>query len=415
MRRSLATSAFHNVAPGSADTDVAVIGAGPYGLSVSAHLTRRGVSHEIFGTPMDSWRSHMPAGMYLKSEGFASNLSDPDGEHTLERFCRESGIDYARIALPISLDTFCRYGLWFQERAVPRLDTRLVERLSPTSGGFSLELRDGGSLSARRVVLATGIQGQAYVPPELEGLSKQVLLHSYDQRDPDSPSSDAVVLGAGQSALEAAALIGESGRPVHLVARAPALSWLSRPGGKDRTLRHKLRYPESGLGEGRAQWVCSNLPLAYHAMREDWRVEKAFSVLGPAGAWWLLPRFESHVDVHLQRRLVGAQAENGGVRLRLEGPAGLEEMTTEQVVAGTGYRPDLNGLGFLDPELTTEIATVAGAPVLTRSFESNVPGLYFVGYLAAPSFGPLMRFVFGARFAALRVARRLAARQSTPR
>jgi Pyridine nucleotide-disulphide oxidoreductase len=400
----------------TSDTDVAVIGAGPYGLSISAHLTGRGISHEIFGTPMDTWRNHMPAGMYLKSEGFASNLSDPAGEHTLERFCRESGIEYERVALPIGLDTFSRYGQWFQQRVVPGLDPRLVERLSSAPGGFTLETRDGDSLSARRVVVATGVQGHAYVPPALRGLPKQALLHTYDQNDPaDSPEAGAVVLGAGQSALEAAALIGESGRSVRLMARAPAISWLSKPGGRERPLRQKLRYPASGLGEGRSQWAYANFPLVFHSMREPWRLEKAFSVLGPAGAWWLRPRFESRVDVHLNRRLVDGNADNGEVRLRLEGPDGPEEVTTGQIIAGTGYRPDLNGVGCLDAELSTKIATVGGAPVLTRSFESNVPGLHFVGFLAAPSFGPLMRFVFGARFAALRVVGRLAARRSAPR
>ena len=407
---------LRDVTPQVIDTDVAVIGAGPYGLSISAHLTARGVSHEIFGTPMDSWRAHMPAGMYLKSEGFASNLSDPEREHTLERFCREAGIEYERIALPIALDTFSRYGEWFQQRAVPHLDRRLVRRLGAAGSGFSLELDDRSGLHARRVVVATGIQGQAYVPPMLRGLPQQAMLHTYDQRDPsDSPQAGAVVVGAGQSALEAAALIAESGRPVSLLARKPTIAWLSRPGGRDRGLREKLHYPESGLGEGRAQWAYANFPLVFHAMRERWRLEKAFSVLGPAGAWWLRPRFERRVDARLSRGLVAAEAENGGVRLRLEGSDGDEQMTTGRVVAGTGYRPDLDGLPFLDVELKADVATVAGAPVLSRHFESNVSGLHFVGFLAAPSFGPLMRFVFGADFAAARVVRRLARRQSAPR
>lgn len=398
----------------TSDTDVAVIGAGPYGLSVSAHLSGHGIGHRIFGTPMDSWRHHMPAGMYLKSEGFASNLSDPAGEHTLERFCGELGIEYARTALPISLDTFSRYGRWFQERAVAGLDRRLVAGLKTTPGGFLIELEDGESLQVRRVVVATGIQGQAYVPSELQGLPERAVLHTYDQRDPAQPAGgSAVVLGAGQSALEAAALINEGGRAVRLVARTGTIAWLSKPGGEKRSLRQRFRYPESGLGEGRAQWVYSNLPLAFHAMRERWRLEKAFSVLGPAGSWWLRPRFEDVVPTDLGRQLAGAQAEDGRIRLLFEGAAGSEEVVTDQVVAGTGYRPNLAGLGFLDPQLRTRVAVVAGAPVLSRSFESNVPGLYFVGYLAAPSFGPLMRFVFGARFTALRVASRLLAQSAS--
>ena len=385
-----------------------MIGAGPYGLSVAAHLAGRGVRHEIFGLPMDTWGSHMPAGLFLKSEGFASNLSDPAGEHTLERYCEESGIEYGRIAVPIALETFSGYGRWFQQRAVPGLDTRLVGGLATVDGGFELTLEDGATLSARRVVVASGVQGQAYTPPELDGLPAGALVHTYDQPDPAVPGGRCVVLGAGQSALEAAALVRESGREVVLVARGAELAWLSRPGGRSRPLRKRLRYPESGLGEGRAQWAYSNLPLVFHRMRQDWRLEKARTVLGPAGAWWLRPRIEGEVEVRLGRTLLGARAADGEALLSLRGPAGDEEIATDQVVAGTGYRFDLDRLPFLGPELRGRLATVAGAPVLDRSFQSGAAGLYFVGHLATPSFGPLMRFVFGARFAAQRVAGRLA-------
>jgi FAD-dependent urate hydroxylase len=53
--------------------DLAIIGAGPYGLSIASHLAQTGLSFRIFGSPMKSWSGHMPRGMHLKSEGFASN------------------------------------------------------------------------------------------------------------------------------------------------------------------------------------------------------------------------------------------------------------------------------------------------------------------------------------------------------
>src|SRR5215467_389452 len=99
--------------------DVAIVGAGPYGLSVAAHLRRRRSSFRIFGTSMHTWRHRMPAGMHLKSEGFASNLSDPDEQFTLRRYSFERGLPYQDIGYPVPLETFIEYGLEFQRRLVP--------------------------------------------------------------------------------------------------------------------------------------------------------------------------------------------------------------------------------------------------------------------------------------------------------
>ncbi len=393
---------------GAADTDVAVVGAGPYGLSVSAHLTGQGTRHEIFGERLDTWRNHMPEGMYLKSEGYATSLSDPSAEYTLERFCTESDLEYAPVGVPVSIGTFIGYGCWFQERVVPRLDPRRVETVRSTEHGFELTLDGGDALRACRVVEATGVQSYPYVPPELAQLPPDRVVHTYHHVNPaDVPEGGVAVIGAGQSALEGATLIHEHGGDVRVIARTPMLQWGSKPGALDRPLREKLKYPESGLGQGRAQRFYANHPLIVHAGPEGWRLDKAFSILGPGGAWWLRPRFEGKVETSLQRRIVEAHAEDGGVRLRLDGIGGNEEFVVGQVVAGTGYSPDISRVSLLDPSIIERIATVGGAPVLDRSFQSSVPGLYFVGYAAAPSFGPLMRFVFGADFAARRVARRL--------
>src|SRR5208283_316064 len=137
--------------------DVAIIGAGPYGLSIAAHLKARGVDFRIFGTPMNFWRTHMPKGMHLKSEGFASSLDDPDGGFTLEVYCKERGIPYAKVGLPVPLEVFTSYGLEFQRRFVPKLENKLVNLLERFPAGFQIRLEDGEIVAARRVVLAIGL------------------------------------------------------------------------------------------------------------------------------------------------------------------------------------------------------------------------------------------------------------------
>jgi cation diffusion facilitator CzcD-associated flavoprotein CzcO len=101
--------------------DVAIIGAGPYGLSLAAHLGAGKVSYRIFGSPMSSWRN-MPNGTWLKSEGFASSLFDPESSFTLARYCQEHSVPYADVGIPVPIETFVAYGIEFQRRFAPHLD-----------------------------------------------------------------------------------------------------------------------------------------------------------------------------------------------------------------------------------------------------------------------------------------------------
>src|SRR4029079_16089991 len=137
--------------------NVAIIGAGPYGLSIAAHLRSLGVDYRLFGRPLDTWKNHMPVGMMLKSDGFASNLSAPGTEGTLAAYCARNGHAYHDTRLPVSLDRFVEYALDFQQRFVPDVEDRRVSLVEPTGKSFALSLDDGEILRADLVVIATGI------------------------------------------------------------------------------------------------------------------------------------------------------------------------------------------------------------------------------------------------------------------
>src|SRR5256885_4248273 len=228
-----------------------IVGAGPYGLSVAAHFRSQGIPFRIFGRPMDTWVNHMPKGMMLKSDGFASDIFDPDGAFKLKQFCSEKGIPYADTGVPVSLDTFSSYGIAFRDRMVPELEEKQVDSVDRTGDGFVVRLEDGEVVPARRVVLAIGITHFEYMPEGLSNLPAQYASHSARHHELERfKGRSVVVIGTGASALDMAGLLHEAGAKVQLVGRSPELKFHSMPSGKPRSWWQTLRHPGSGLGPG---------------------------------------------------------------------------------------------------------------------------------------------------------------------
>jgi hypothetical protein len=388
--------------------DLVVVGAGPYGLSVASHAAAAGLTLRVLGKPMASWRENMPRGMFLKSEPWSSNLSDPAGDHTLAAYCARRGITVEH-GRPLPLDTFTEYGQWFCERAAPPVDDQTVDSVVPCEGGFRVRTAEGEELAARTVVLAVGVLPFVHRPGPLNGLPPELASHSSHHRDLTRfADKDVTVIGAGQAALETAALLAEVGASVRVMARADRVNWNTPPQPLQRGRLTALRDPHCGLGTGWPSWAWSEIPWAVRKLPAQLRVHIARTALGPAGAWWLRDRFEPAVPVLLGSRLTAAERADGRVRLRLdsagEGPRTLE---TDHVIAATGFAPDLARLPLLDDALRGSLRRVGAsdAPELTSRFESSCPGLFFAGLLTAPSFGPSMRFVYGATFTASRLVR----------
>jgi thioredoxin reductase len=384
-------------------TEIAIVGAGPYGLSIAAHLRGSGIPFRIFGRPMDSWLSHMPKGMSLKSDGFASNISDPQGTLTLQKFCAERGIDYSGTGIPVRLDTFSSYGLTFTERMVPELEDKMVVAIEQSADGFRLRLDDGEVFTARRVVLAVGITHFEYVPDSLSHLPKEFVSHSFDHPNPEKfRGRSVVVIGGGSSAVDLVAELHDSGAQVQIAARQPSLKFHSKPVlGKKRSLWQRIRHPQSGLGSGlRSTFFCS-APTLFRYLPKSLRLEIVRRHLGPSSPWFTKDRVIGKVPLQVGCIPEGADVRDGKVHLYLRAADGSRrEIVTEHVIAATGYKVNLDRLTFLSEKIRSNIAALERTPVLKSTFESSVPGLYFVGIAAASSFGPLMRFAFGADFTA---------------
>ncbi|HZQ20683.1 MAG TPA: NAD(P)-binding domain-containing protein [Terriglobales bacterium] len=391
--------------------DIAIVGAGPYGLSVAAYLRKRGLSFRIFGPPMDTWISHMPKGMCLKSDGFASDLYDPDRAFTLKKFCSERGIRYADRGIPVQLNTFTSYGVAFSERMVPELENKLVVGVERTQDkeGFAIHLDSGETCYAKRVVMAVGVTHFEHVPENLEGLGAQYVSHSARVCEAAPfKGKDVVVVGAGASALDTSGLLKAAGVNVRLVARRAELKFHSKPTGKPRTWWQRLRHPDSGLGPGLRSRFFSNAPWAFHFFPESLRLKAVQRTLGPSGGYFIHDMIVGKVPTLLGQTIESAEVRDGKVHLHLQGKDGSStELVTEHIIAATGYKVSLERLRFLSADLRSEIREGSGFPILSRDFECSVPGLYFVGLAAANSFGPVMRFAFGAGFAAKRITRAL--------
>jgi thioredoxin reductase len=390
--------------------NTAIIGAGPYGLSLAAHFRNRGIPFRIFGRPMDSWRVHMPKGMFLKSDGFASNISDPDSAFTLEKFCAERRIQYANTGIPVALDTFTGYGLAFQERMVPELEDKMIVKIERSSNGYLLQVADGERFKARNVVLAVGITHFEHVPDSLAHLPAEFLSHSARYNDVEQfRGRSVVVIGGGSSALDWAALLSDAGAQVQLVARQTALKFHGKPTGKQRSLWERIQHPQTGLGPGWRSRFYANAPAAFHRLPESLRLEIVRKSLGPSGGWFVKDKVMNDVPLLLGHTLERAAVQGAKVHLNLRAQDGSErEIQADHVIAATGYKVDLERLTFLSSQIRSEVRTVERTPILSPTCESSMPGLFFVGIAAANSFGPVMRFAFGADFAARTVARALA-------
>ena len=392
---------------------VAVIGAGPFGLSTAAHLRGRGIPVRVFGEPMVSWRDHMPAGMLLKSTPVASNIDAPQRGHTLADDCDAAGI--RRLVTDediIPVETFIAYGEWFQQKVVPELErVRVVSVDRRKGGGFDLKLDSGELFTARAVVVATGLSGLAHLPPELAAAAADgptptgPVSHSSQHHDLSRFSGKGLlVVGAGQSALETAALAAEAGARVRVVARGQGRVAFGAPPWDQPKLR-----PESPFGRAWSLWALSYYPHPYRFLPAQTRHYLVRRVLGPLGAWWLRDRFQENVQVREVVGILSASVADGSPALTVRTHTGrTEEMTADHVIAATGYRVDISAMDFLGHELRTRLAVSRGAPKLGAGYVSSVPGLYFTGLPAAASYGPVMRFVCGTEFASPRLAKHLA-------
>lgn len=380
--------------------DVAIVGAGPYGLSAAAHLrAANGLDIRVFGQPMSFWERHMPKWMLLRSPLAGSHLSDPQRALTLDAYQAASG---SEITAPLPLCRFVDYGRWFQSQAVPDTDARKIERIEKDGNGFRLTVEDGEVWKARRVTIAAGIEPFADKPEEFKHVPRELASHSCDHHDLGGfAEKKVVVIGAGQSALESAALLYEAGADVEVLVRAPFVRWLWRQKWFH-TFKPVARmlYAPADVGQAGLSHLVAR-PNLFRRLPRSIQNRWGKRAIRPAGAGWLNPRCQ---PIRITTSCVVTSAVSQGDRLVLTLNDGTKRQVDHALLA-TGYRVNIALYPFFSNPLLKTIDTVNGHPKLQTGFESSVPGLHFLGAPAAWSFGPLMRFVAGAEFASRNLTR----------
>ncbi|MGD0137211.1 MAG: FAD-dependent oxidoreductase [Bryobacteraceae bacterium] len=394
--------------------DVTIIGAGPYGLSAAAHLrTIKGLEVGVFGEPMSFWDQNMPAGMFLRSNWTATQIADPHHSLTLETFQETTGNSFS---LPVPLDQFVQYGQWYQQRAVPDVDRRRIVDVEVAKKGFRLTVEDGETVHSQRVIIAAGIGSFARRPQEFRHLANAHASHSSEHRDfRRFDGKRVLVIGSGQSALESAALLHESGAGVEVVGRAHRINWLQ--GRLSKTLHHRLGkftrrllYAPTDVGPAGLSQLMAR-PDLLRCLPRGLQDKLRKRAVRPAGARWLVDRLKD-VPIRLGTSVSSTTPRADQVTVRLDDGS---EQRVDHILLGTGYRVDVSKYEFLNPRISEAISCVNGYPVLREGLESSVPGLHFLGAPAVWSLGPLMQFVSGTRYASQAITRYIGAEPEAAR
>lgn len=379
--------------------DTIIVGAGPYGLSIGAHLRLLGLPVRVYGKTMEFWHG-MPQQMRLKSVFSASTLSDPRRTYSLSRYLADSGIPRQE---PIPIGMFVEYGHWFQQKAVPEIDPARVTMVERQGNGFVVTCEDGTTDRARHVVIATGIAPFARTPRFVRELPPAKVSFAMEHPTFDRFAGQrVVVVGAGQSGLEGAVLAHEAGAQAEVIA-PHSINWINRRYANKVGPAKHLLYPPTDVGPAGLSWLI-HYPGLVGRLPTETRQKIDRRAMRPAGATWLRSRAIGAVGLTGGVTVTQASAHGDEVELKLSDGS---SRVADHVLLAAGYELDLNKLGFLGEDISEQLNQYNGYPVLDRGFESSVPGLHFAGAMASHSLGPLCRFVSGSHATATHISRRI--------
>jgi len=378
------------------ETDLLIIGAGPFGLAIAAQAAYAGIHHLIVGKPMEFWRQHMPKGMYLRSA--CDWHLDPQNKHTIDKFLEWQGKTNHDVE-PLSLDFYLSYVEWFQQqKGIYPLPVYIQQLdLLSTNNGFLATTVNGDTIRSRCVAVAPGFKHFANVPNDLKNrLPAGRFQHTCDFTDfSNCAGKRYLIIGGRQSAFEWAALLLEAGASaVHLSHRHDSPSFK------------------------RADWSWVN-PLVDNMFENpNWfrnlsqtEKDEIAHRLWAEGRLKIEPWLEARVRdarVHVWARtevLTCLEQDSGELQVNLSNG---KTVPVDQIILATGYKVNITQLPLLaSGNVLDRLATRNGFPELDDHFETSVPGLFITSMPATQDFGPFFGFTIAVRAAAQLICERL--------
>lgn len=367
------------------ETDLLIIGAGPFGLALAAQASHLGIEHLVAGKPMEFWRQNMPRGMYLRSA--CDWHLDPQNIHTIENFLQSRG-QTPRDVEPLSLEFYLSYAEWFQEQKQITTLPSYISQLDRTED-FVATTVDGDAIHARNVAIAPGFRHFANVPEDLKArLNTEKYQHTCEFSDFSSAANQRyLIIGGRQSAFEWAALLLEAGAKEIFISHrhdSPAFktsdwSWVNplvdAMAGNPNWFRHLSQDEKDAISQ--RQWAEGRLKL------EPWLEARL------AG---------DRVRILSRTEVVNCVEQNGELLVTMTSG---EEIRCDQIVLATGYKVDIARLPVLSSgNILDQIETQNGFPVLDDHFQTSLPGLFITSMPAVQDFGPFFGFTIAVRVSA---------------
>ncbi len=368
-------------------TDILIIGAGPYGIGLANELQHQGLDFRICGQPFSLWLKHTLDNLVLKTSWHTSEIFSRDHRFSVVNFLRTH---YPRdwkkkLAAPVPIGLYREYIQTVLSEISFPVDESFVTQLENRDGHFLAVLDSGKKIEARQVIIATGIEPHRYLPDALCTLPRDKVIHSwYTNQYSDLQNKDIIVIGRGQSAGDAIQYLKE---------KSNRITWV---------LRHDPIFYAEPL----------NLPLPL------------FNLVLKISPWfYFLPsvaksRFAKRFSLPTISPAIQSSLQSEGIIRLYEDAADMElELRNQKiysrevqenydvVIAATGYRYSLDNLRFLRPELSALIKSQDGIPWVDYNFETSVPGLFAIGGISEPSYGPAQRFMMGAYHSTFRLGK----------